>query len=315
MASRAVRGVAIVFVVALLCSGASAGNISIYWGQNGFEATLASTCASGNFEIVMLAFLSEFGNGRTPVLNLAGHCDPPSGTCKSLSADIESCQSSGVKVFLSLGGAWGSYSIASADDAQDVATYLWNNYLGGNSGSGPLGAAVLDGIDFDIEATTEHWDDLAKAVSALSTSSKKVYLSAAPQCPYPDNHLGVALQTGLFDYVWIQSYNNPPCHYANDDATNLVNSWTLWTTSVPTAQTGSFYLGLPAAPAAAPSGGYIEPDILISQVLPQIKGSSAYGGVMLWSKYYDEQTNYSSSIKDYVIRKPSLVEVPTLASA
>ncbi|GLJ20990.1 hypothetical protein SUGI_0383660 [Cryptomeria japonica] len=272
MASRAVRGVGIAFVVAPFWSGASAGNISIYWGQNGFEATLARTFASGNFEIVMLAFLREFGNSRTLVLNLA-------------------------------------------DDAQDVATYLWNNYLGGNSGSGPLGAAVLDGIDFDIEATTEHWDDLAKAVSALSTSSKKVYLSAAPQCPYPDNHLGVALQTGLFDYLLIQSYNNPPCHYANDDATNLVNSWTLWTTSVPTAQTGSFYLGLPAAPAAAPSGGYIEPDILISQVLPQIKGSSAYGGVMLWSKYYNKQTNYSSSIKDYIIRKPSLVKVPTLASA
>ncbi|GLJ20984.1 hypothetical protein SUGI_0383520 [Cryptomeria japonica] len=287
MASRAVRGVAISFVVALLWSGVSARNISIYWGQNGFEATLASTCASGNFEIVMLVFLSEFGNGRTPVLNLVGHCDPPSGTCKSLSANIESCQSSGVK----------------------------NNYLGGNSGSGPLRATILDGIDFDIEATTEHWDDLAKAVSALSTSSKKVYLSAAPQCPYPDNHLGVALQTGLFNYVWIQSYNNPPCHYSNDDATNLVNAWSLWTTSVPTTQTRSFYLGLPTAPAAAPSGGYIEPNILISQVLPQIKGSSAYGGVMLWSKYYDEQTNYSSSIKDYVIRKPSLVEVPTLASA
>ncbi|KAI6707728.1 hypothetical protein NL676_010690 [Syzygium grande] len=33
------------------------------------------------------------------------------------------------------------------------------------------------------------------------------------------------------------------------------------------------------------------------KVLPAIKGSAKYGGVMLWSKYYDDQTGYSSSIK------------------
>ncbi|GLJ20981.1 hypothetical protein SUGI_0383480 [Cryptomeria japonica] len=315
MESRGMRArVAVIsLVVALLWSGVRGGSISIYWGQRGDEATLSDTCASGNFEIVMLAFLITFGNGQTPVLNLAGHCDPPSGGCKSLSTQIESCQSRGVKVFLSLGGAVGNAMITSAEDAQEVANYLWNNYLGGNSGSGPLGPAVLDGIDFDIESTTAHWDDLAKALSKLSTNSKKVYLSAAPQCPYPDASLGSALQTGLFDYVWIQFYNNPPCQYANEDASNLVNSWNHWTTSVPTAQTRSFYLGLPAAPGAAGSG-YIDPHVLIEKVLPKIKPSSKYGGVMLWSKYWDEQTNYSSIIKDSVIMKLSLVELPTLAS-
>ncbi|GLJ20993.1 hypothetical protein SUGI_0383690 [Cryptomeria japonica] len=296
MERSGIRTASIAFILALLWSGASAGSISVYWGQNGNEDTLANTCSSGNFGFVMLSFLTTFGNGQTPVLNLAGHCDPSSGGCQSLSADITSCQSSGVKVFLSLGGATGSYSIVSEDDAQNVATYLWNNYLGGNSGSGPFGAAVLDGIDFDIEATTDHWDDLAKAVSALSTSSKKVYLSAAPQCPYLDTHLGTALQTGLFDYVWIQFYNNGQCEYASGDATNLVNTWNQWTTSITTVQTEGFFLGLPASSAAAGSG-FIAPATLISDVLPQIKTSSKYGGVMLWSKYYDEQTGYSSAIK------------------
>lgn len=302
-----VRGVAIGIVVALLWSGASAGNISVYWGQNGNEASLADTCASGNFEFVMISFLITFGNGQTPVLNLAGHCDPPSGTCKFMSDHITSCQSSGVKVFLSLGGAAGNHLIASEEDAQVVANYLWDNYLGGNSGSGPLGAAVLDGIDFDIESGTGNWELLASAVSKLSTSSKKVYLSAAPQCPYPDASLDTALQTGLFDYVWIQFYNNPPC------ATNLVEYWTKWTTSVSTVQTRGFYLGLPAAPGAAGSG-YIEPQTLISDVLPQIQISEKYGGVMLWSKYWDEQTNYSSIIKGSVIMKPPLLEMPSFAS-
>ncbi|GLJ21005.1 hypothetical protein SUGI_0383900 [Cryptomeria japonica] len=315
MESRQTREARIAMVVALLWSRASAsmGNINIYWGQNSNEASLPNTYASGNFEIVMLAFLNKFADGQTPVLNLAGHCDPPSGGCKSLSADIQSCQSRGVKVFMSLGGAVRNYKITSVEDAKNMASYLWDNFLGGQSDSRPIGDAVQDGIDFNIQNTTAHWDDLASAMSALSTPSKKIYLSAAPQCPYPDAHLITALQTGRFDYVWIQFYNNTPCLYANDNATNLVNSWTLWTTSIPTAQTRSFYIGLPAAPDAINNGGYVEPDVLISQVLPKIKPSSKYGGVMLWSKYWDEQTNYSSIIKDSIITKPSLVEVPSLA--
>jgi len=56
---------------------------------------------------------------------------------------------------------------------------------------------------------------------------------------------------------------------------------------------------LPAAPDAAGSG-FIPVGDLTSQVLPTIKGSAKYGGVMLWSKYYDDQTGYSSSIKSHV---------------
>ena len=39
---------------------------------------------------------------------------------------------------------------------QEVAQYLWDNYLGGTSANRPLGSAFLDGINFDIseEATT-----------------------------------------------------------------------------------------------------------------------------------------------------------------
>ncbi|GLJ59054.1 hypothetical protein SUGI_1490340 [Cryptomeria japonica] len=262
---------------------------------------------------MVVALLWSRAYTRTPVLNLVGHCDPPSGGCKSLSTDIQSCQSRGVKVFLSLGGAVRNYKITSTEDAENVSSYLWDNFLGGQSDSGPIGDAVLDGIDFDIQKMTMHWDDLASAVFALSTPSKKIFLSVAPQCPYPDAHLIIALQIGRFDFIWIHFYNNPPCLYANGNTTDLVNSWTLWTTSVPTTQTRSFYIGLPTAPDAVNNGGYVEPDVLISQVLPKIKSSSKYGGVMLWSKYWDEQTNYSSIIKNSVIMKPSLVEVPCLA--
>ncbi|KAL3570637.1 hypothetical protein D5086_027886 [Populus alba] len=195
------------------------GGIAIYWGQNGNEGSLADTCNSGNYQFVNVAFLSSFGNGQSPVLNLAGHCDP-------------------------------------------------------NAGSG------------------QFWDDLARALNGFS-QQRKVYLAAAPQCIFPDANLDTAIKTGLFDYVWVQFYNNPPCQYVND-ATGLLSAWNQWTT----VQSNQIFLGLPAAPEAAPSGGFIPSDVLISQVLPSIKGSPKYGGVMLWSKQYDN--GYSAAIKGSV---------------
>ncbi|KNA08634.1 hypothetical protein SOVF_160890 [Spinacia oleracea] len=266
--------------------------IVIYWGQNGDEGSLIDTCNSGNYGTVILAFLSSFGNGQTPVLNLAGHCDPATN-CGSLSTDIKACQQAGIKVLLSIGGGAGGYSLSSTDDANQVADYLWNTYLGGQSTSRPLGDAVLDGIDFDIESgDNRFWDDLARSLAGHNNGQKTVYLSAAPQCPFPDASLNTAIDTALFDYVWVQFYNNPPCQYDNT-ADNLLSAWNQWIS----VQAGQVFLGLPASTDAANSG-FIPTDVLTSQVLPTIKGSAKYGGVMLWSKAYDN--GYSSAIKGSV---------------
>ena len=136
-----------------------------------------------------------------------------------------------------------------------------------------------------------YWDELAKALSGYS-NQKKVLLSAAPQCPFPDKWLSSAIQTGLFDYIWVQFYNNPPCQYSGN-ADNLKSFWNKWTGTM----AHQVFLGLPAAPEAAGSG-YIPPDVLNSQVLPSIRSSPKYGGVMLWSKFFDK--SYSSSIKAQV---------------
>lgn len=287
----------LLMLLGALVIGSHGGSIAIYWGQNGNEGTLADTCGTGNYEFVNLAFLSTFGNGQTPQINLAGHCDPYSNGCTGLSDDIRSCQGQGVKVMLSIGGAAGSYYLASADDAREVAKYLWNNYLGGQSSSRPLGDARLDGIDFDIEGGTSlHWDDLARDLSAYSSKGKKVYLTAAPQCPFPDAWVGGALKTGLFDFVWVQFYNNPPCQYSSGEVANLEDAWKQWISSIHATK---IFLGLPAAPEAAGSG-FIPTGDLTSEVLPLLKNTNKYGGVMLWSKYYDDQTGYSSAIKNDV---------------
>ncbi|CAN1238071.1 Acidic endochitinase [Linum grandiflorum] len=243
---------AVFFLSAIV--GCEAGGISIYWGQNGQEGTLAETCATRNYDYVNIAFLSAFGNGLPPVINLAGHCDPTNNGC------------AGVKVLLSIGGGAGGYYLASKQDAQQVATYLWDNFLGGKSSARPRG-------------TNQHWDDLARF---LKRHDENVILTAAPQCPFPDAWIGSALKTGLF--------------YSSGSITNLEDAWKQWTSEIPAKK---IFLGLPAAPDAAGSG-FVPASDLESQILPVIKDSSKYGGVMLWSKFYDDQTGYSKSIKNSV---------------
>jgi len=275
-----------------LIQTSDASGIAIYWGQSGSEGTLIETCATGRYK-----YVNKFGGGRKPEINLAGHCNPASNGCRIVSNGIRYCQKRGIKVMLSIGGGSGSYSLSSAKDAQNTALYLWNNFLGGKSPSRPLGDAILDGIDFDIElGSTKYWNDLARYLKAYRKPGRKVYLSAAPQCPFPDRFLGAALNTGLFDYVWVQFYNNAPCQYSSGNINKLISSWNRWTKSL---KAGKLFLGLPAAPQAAGSG-YVPPNVLISQILPVIKKSSEYGGVMLWSKYYDDKTGYSSKIVKYV---------------
>lgn len=273
-----------------------AGLLVVYWGQNKGEGTLTDTCATGRYNIVNVAFLSTFGKGQRPQINLAGHCSPASNGCRSVSTGIKNCQNRGIKVMLSIGGHYGSYTLVSADEARGVADYIWNNFLGGQSNSRPLGDAVLDGVDFDIEGGggQSHYVELAKRLSERSQSSrKKVYLTAAPQCPFPDNNLKEALSTGLFDFVWVQFYNNY-CQYSTNPS-GFKSSWGQWNNIA----AKNIFVGLPASQAAAPSG-YVTPQVLISEILPFVKKSAKYGGVMLWNRYNDVINRYGSQIKSHV---------------
>ncbi|KAK1575173.1 hypothetical protein Q3G72_003189 [Acer saccharum] len=112
------------------------------------------------------------------------------------------------KVKKAITGGDGSYYLTSSDDAKKVADYFWNNYLGGKSDSRPFSDHVLDGIDFDIEGgSPQHYDELTRRLKNYS-SAKKVYLTAAPQCPFPDAYMNQALSIGIFYYIWMQFHNN-----------------------------------------------------------------------------------------------------------
>ncbi|XP_004515450.1 hevamine-A-like [Cicer arietinum] len=279
-----------------LISSTYGGDIVIYWGQNEDEGSLTETCNTGLYNIVNIAFLSTFGNGRTPRLNLAGHCDPKLyNGCKSVGTDIKNCHKKGIKIMISIGGGIGRYSLSSRTDAINVADYIWNNFLGGKSSkSRPFGDVVLDGVDFDIEhgGGGSFYGEIAKRISQQS-GLKKVYLTAAPQCPFPDEHLKGALSTGLFDYVWVQFYNNGRCQFNSKNINKFQNSWNEWVTSI---KVSKVYVGVPASTSAAGSG-YVPPRVFISQVLNFVKKSNKYGGVMLWDRFADDKNGYASKIE------------------
>jgi len=81
-----------------LFAKSDAGSLVVYWGQNAAEGHLTKTCKTGLFHIVNIAFLSTFGNGTQPQINLAGHCSPVSNGCKRLGIGIKNCQRRGIKV-------------------------------------------------------------------------------------------------------------------------------------------------------------------------------------------------------------------------
>lgn len=277
----------------------NAGELVTYWGQDGREGSLTDTCNSGLYQIVNIAFLSTFGSGRQPQINLAGHCEPAS--CQGVGTGIKNCQRRNIKVLLSIGGddSKHTYSLSSADDATKVADYIWDHFLGGQSNSRPFGDAVLDGVDFDIEGGggDPHYAALARRLKdRAGGSSRKFYLAAAPQCPFQYNNiLHEALNTGLFDYVWIQFYNNPGCEFNSNNPSSFRSAWNQWTRSI---NAGKFFVGLPAAPAAAGSG-FVPSQAVINQLLPIVR-SPKYGGVMLWNRYFDVQTGYGRKIKGSV---------------
>ncbi|XP_060675870.1 hevamine-A-like [Ziziphus jujuba] len=58
---------------------------------------------------------------------------------------------------------------------------------------------------------TDYLDYLARYLKGYSEQgAKPIYLSIAPQCPYPDDYLGDDIGTGVFDYVWVQFYQTYP---------------------------------------------------------------------------------------------------------
>lgn len=266
---------------------ASNGDLAVYWGRNKSEGSLRETCDTGLYKTVMISFLSAFGHG-TYTLDLSGH------RLDDVGDDIKYCKSKGIVVLLSIGGQGGEYWLPSTLAAADVADYLYNAFLGGNHASvnRPLGDAVVDGIDFFIDqGAREHYRELAWILFYYTKYSRfgPLVLTATTRCGFPDHRLDEALGTGLFSRINVKLFG--------EDRTCMSTpreSWEKWAAAYPTSKV---FVGVVASPesAAAPAG-YMSPRDLYYRVLQFVMKRSNYGGIVIWNRYFDKETHFSTAL-------------------
>ena len=274
----------------------------VYWGQNGGNAVenndLSTYCKpDSGIDIIVLAFLDEWGNGNNVASGIIGQsCSiSPSGEaqgCDDLASAIDTCQASGIKVVLSLGGAVGAYSLQSQAQAETIGQNLWDAYGKGGSGSvpRPFGSTFVDGWDFDLESNSgnQYYQYMISTLRSNFPSNSGNIITGAPQCPIPEPNMNEVITNAEFDYLWVQFYNNPGCSVNgpvnfNDWKTNIANT--------PSAN-AKIFIGVPASPLAATgtqSGAqYYLTTSELASLVSQYDSDPAFGGVMMWSAAWSD---------------------------
>ncbi|KAG0237591.1 glycoside hydrolase superfamily [Mortierella sp. GBAus27b] len=302
-------------------------NVVTYWGQNsvahngGSESSLAEYCNGDTIDVFALAFIHRIENG-IPILNLSKHCsDKYPGTsmlrCPKIGQDIKACQARGKAVVVSIGGATGSYSLPDEASGRAFAEQIWNLFLGGSSNTRPFGDAIVDGIDLDLESGQNAGyvaliDTLKSKFKSSSSSSagrgRSYYITAAPQCPYPDQATKEALEKSWFDLVWVQFYNNH-CGVQNYGTEHFnFDKWNNWATTVSANKNVRILLGVPGGPGAAGTG-VIDKNQLTT-ILKGVQSYSNFGGVMMWDAGIAQLSGLASAATQFLRASGSSAKHP-----
>lgn len=257
-------------------------NVALYWGQNSYgdQKRLSYYCDSDDFDVVIVSFVNDFPQLN---LNLANQCGDTFSNgllhCPTVGQDIKTCQAKGKKVLLSFGGAYGNYGFSSDAEAAAFATTVWNKFGGGSDAERPFDDAIVDGFDLDLENKNQVGTvAFANALKALysADSSKSYYLSASPQCPYPDASVGEVLANVPLDFAFIQFYNNQ----CSLDASFNWNTWAAFAASAPNPDI-QLFVGLPGGPRSAGSGFVLLPTVE-QKITKDVFCNKNFGGFSLW---------------------------------
>ncbi|KAJ5454694.1 uncharacterized protein N7458_005650 [Penicillium daleae] len=274
-------------------------SLAVFWIFQGVRAGLSLT---GESNVIQLAFLTVInGEGGAPEVNFANSgntCTVFDGTAlldfPTIGKDIVTCQGLGKTILLSIGGAtYSEGGFSSADAAVAGAQLVWETFGPVSSDSSvnrPFGDAIVDGFDFDFESTVENMPAFANELRTLfaQDTSKTYYLTAAPQCPYPDAADSPMLDGSVyFDAIWVQFYNNY-CGintFVAGSTTQVdfnFETWNTWATTVSLNPDVKVFLGIPGGTTAAGTG--YESASAIASIVDYIKDQeySSFGGVMLW---------------------------------
>jgi len=306
-------------------------NVAIYWGQGPYQERLIETCKNPSVDIINIGFVNVFpdsGPGGYPGTNFGDACEAGfykhNGkttdllkNCQYIGPDITACQKQyGKKVLLSLGGASPSDQyIANNKSAIHFANFLWGAF-GPQTDAWtsakkprPFGTAVVDGFDFDIESQGPPPEHNGVAVKNYQTrgyakmietfknvlfakdTSKRYFISGAPQCVIPDAHFADLVSSAWFDFLFVQFYNTPYCsaragvNNINGDKSEDI-SFPRWTQIKFFNPKTRVYIGLPAnTNASASADNYLNPTDA-NKLIRRFYQNGKFGGVMLWEATY-----------------------------
>lgn len=284
----------------------STSNLVVYWGQNSGllkgadeQKPLAHYCENEDIDVIPMAFdMMVNGPGGAPEIDFAvtsGDCEVFEGTqlkhCPKIADDIKTCQKKGKTILLSIGGAtYSEGGFKNEDDAKAGAQLMWETFGPVKEGSKvkrPFDDVALDGFDFDFESAVTHMAPFANELRSLikKETDRQYFLTAAPQCPYPDQADKDILNGPVdIDAIWVQFYNNfcGVNAFNKDSKSSKYNfeEWDNWAKTVSKNKDVKVIVGVPAGPEAA-STGYIPADKL-ADVIEYSRKFESFGGVMMW---------------------------------
>ncbi|KAJ7052515.1 glycoside hydrolase [Mycena amicta] len=255
--------------------------------QSGWQQQIGTYCQDDVINVLPIAFVDVFfSTGGLPDLNMANVCSAAdngvfAGTglanCQFLASQIQACQAAGKLVTISLGGASGAAVLSSDAQGVQLANTIWNIFLGGSSSTRPFGAAVLDGLDLDIEGGS------ATGFSAFVTEIRALSAGATKNVPFPDACLGSVLNAVAFDAVYVQvssSDNKHDLKVLTSTQDWDFDSWDTWAKTVSPNKNVKIFIGAPASSSAG--AGYISAAALGQLAVSTRAQFSSFGGIMLW---------------------------------
>ncbi|KAI9057443.1 glycoside hydrolase family 18 protein [Trametes sanguinea] len=131
-------------------------------------------------------------------------------------------------------------------------------------------------------ATTHHANSnktKATPVIDVTNKNKYYYITAAPQCPYPDAYIGAALNKAPFDAVYVQFVRTYPCNnYCGLDQPSEYKfaTWDNWAKTKSANPDVKVYIGAAGSPDSA-GEGYVSVSKLASYVWDAQEKYSSFG--------------------------------------
>ncbi|OEL27313.1 Xylanase inhibitor protein 1, partial [Dichanthelium oligosanthes] len=116
--------------------------------------------------------------------------------------------------------------------------------------------------------------------------AREADLTATPRCKFPQPaYLKRAVDTGIFERVHVRIYDDDNCeaywHLA----------WDRWTAAYPAMR---FYVGMTTSEM---THGWVHTKNVYYDVAPSVQRADNYSGFMIWDRYADKLSNYTSMVK------------------